>query len=121
MPAQRRRTVLAAMGLLALSGVVAPFAIYSFTFGSDGFLGLLPEDSRFWSPGTSAAHGFLFAHMICGGMLTVLVPLQLWSIPRRHAPRLHHASGYLLLALAGITGLAVWPTSCCTAPLAGSG
>jgi len=41
--------------------------------------------------------------MVAGGLLTVLVLLQLIGAVRRRWPRVHHVSGYLLAALALLT------------------
>ncbi|MCE6969995.1 DUF2306 domain-containing protein [Cereibacter sphaeroides] len=47
----------------------------------------------------------IYGHMVVGGLLTLLAPLQLLGPVRRRLPRLHHVLGYTVAGLALTTGI----------------
>lgn len=92
-------TLTIALGLLAL--LILPFAYYAFDFGQAGLRDDLASPHYLRSPQT-AANIAIFAHMITGAAITLLIPFQLVGPLRRRAPRLHRLSGRLI-TIAAIT------------------
>ncbi|WP_295317502.1 DUF2306 domain-containing protein [Roseobacter sp.] len=92
----------AACVLLAL--MILPFALYALVTGLSG---LLPDDAprgRFFTPGAPLLNGAVFAHMMAGGLLSVLIIVQLVQGIRLRWPLVHRLTGRLLIAAALITG-----------------
>ena len=91
--------------MLGLSGL--GFAIYSVTFGLRG-LGLgfdLASETYLYTPGGTPENLAVFSHMILGGLVMLLVPLQLiWRVRARY-PRLHRILGRLIVAASIVTAL----------------
>ncbi|MEM6897180.1 MAG: DUF2306 domain-containing protein [Pseudomonadota bacterium] len=90
---------------------VAVLILFSFPFFAHsilrGFaLGDVEEQatSRLFSADL-AANFSMYGHMIVGGLLTALAPLQLSSPLRRRWPRVHRANGYMVALLALATGI----------------
>lgn len=93
-----------ALGTLIL--LAAPFAFYAFRFGLEGAgFGALRE-TYLIQPAAPFGNGAISLHMILGGALTVLVPLQLSPGLRRRFPHWHRGAGRLLVAGALLTGAA---------------
>ncbi|QJF52849.1 DUF2306 domain-containing protein [Roseobacter ponti] len=93
---------LAALFLLAL--MILPFALYALVTGLSG---LVPDDAprgRFFTPGAPLLNGAVFVHMMAGGLLSLLVFLQLVPGIRLRWPLVHRLTGRLLIAAALITG-----------------
>ncbi len=90
--------------LCLLSLVVLPFAQHALSLGWQGLTGDLSGKSRLYSEGL--ANPAIFGHMIAGGLITVLAPLQLIPDIRHRRPALHRASGYILATAAGLTAVA---------------
>lgn len=90
----------------ALIAVALPFAIHAMDRGSD--LGATGEQltSRLFHPGQRASNLAIYGHMVAGGLIMCLAPLQMLSVIRRRLPVLHHASGYAVAGLALTTGMA---------------
>lgn len=101
----RLRAALTAFALVLLALVAFPFAQHSATLGWQGLTRDLSGESRFFLPDGRLSNPAVFGHMVAGGMLTGLVPIQLIPSIRRRAPSLHRASGYLLAASAGVAGV----------------
>ncbi|MFZ5963076.1 DUF2306 domain-containing protein [Thalassococcus sp. BH17M4-6] len=93
-----------ALGLLVL--LVAPFALHAVTFGGEG-LGLAPlRDTYLHAPDAPLGNASIFAHMLTGAVITLLVPLQLSSTLRRRYPCWHRGAGRVLVVGALLTGVA---------------
>lgn len=88
--------------LIALAG--APFALYAAAFGVSGLTRSLVGETRF-ALGAQPVDALMFAHMLAGGLITVLAPLQLVGRIRRQAPGAHRAIGRATVALALLTAL----------------
>ena len=91
-------------GLLVLA--LLPFALYAIQRGLSVADPAEIATSRFIHAGAAVATGAIYLHMVTGGVLSVLAPLQLLGVVRRRWPRLHHANGYAIAVLATVTGLA---------------
>lgn len=61
--------------------------------------------SRLFHPGDGPSNLAIYGHMVLGGLLTFLAPLQLLGIVRRRLPGLHRATGYVVAGLALGTAL----------------
>lgn len=91
-----------ALSVVAL--LILPFALYAIDFGQAGLRDDLTEPHYLRSP-QMAANLAIFAHMITGAVITVLVPFQLISPLRRRASWLHRFSGRFIAIAAIITAL----------------
>jgi hypothetical protein len=88
----------------ALVLLAAPFALHAV---GRGLSMSSPEEqavSRFLSQDAAFAGAALYLHMIAGGAITVLAPLQLLRSVRRRWPALHRVCGRLVIACAILTG-----------------
>ena len=61
--------------------------------------------SRLYHAGAEFSNLAIYGHMIVGGVLTLLVPLQLLHPVRNSAPALHRIAGYVIAALALLTSV----------------
>ena len=61
--------------------------------------------SRLFHPGSATANSAMYGHMLLGGLITGLAPLQLIPAIRRKWPGAHRALGYLVAGLAGLTAV----------------
>lgn len=96
----------AGLVLLALYLAAAlPFVAHSLRFGWGGLAGGLVEPVRFLDPGARATSAAIFLHMLSGGTITALAPLQLVAPIRVRAPALHRWTGRAIVALALVTGV----------------
>ncbi len=106
-----RRALLAASGpglpilLILLIVLAAPFVVHSVLRGLSVSDPAEIAASRFVSSDRAATLA-IYGHMVTGGLLTGLAPLQLWAAPRRRWPALHRANGRLVAGLAIVTALA---------------
>lgn len=87
-----------------LAFLATGFAIYAVRLGIEGLSGNLTDTSRLYSD-VIAANLSIFSHMIAGGLITLLVPLQMIPIIRRRWPRLHRWSGRVLVVMGLFTAL----------------
>lgn len=62
--------------------------------------------SRLFNEGAVLSNLSIYGHMLMGGLLTLLAPLQLLGVVRRRVPGLHRLLGYTVAGLAGVTGIA---------------
>lgn len=99
----RLRPILASLGLVLLLLATAPFAWHSATRGLDYADAGERAGSRLFHADAPAPSAALYAHMVVGGALTVLAPLQLIGPIRRRAPRLHRLNGRVVVALSLLT------------------
>ncbi|MEJ6403959.1 DUF2306 domain-containing protein [Yoonia sp. 2307UL14-13] len=92
------------IGLAALILLVVPFAIYAINFGQGGLRDALPKPHYIRSSDTTA-NGAIFTHMILGGLITTMIPLQLIGVIRTRVPVFHRWSGRIITIGAAITAL----------------
>lgn len=91
------------VGMILL--IASPFVAHalwrgaSFSNPSDGIT------SQLFQPGAWLSNLAIFGHMLMGGLLTLLAPLQLLGALRRRWPRVHHLIGYNLAVLGVLTAL----------------
>ena len=90
--------------LAALALLVLPFALYALNFGQGGLRNALPEPHYLLSDDTAANVG-IFTHMILGGVITFLAPVQLITPLRRRYPALHRWSGRIIATSAFLTAV----------------
>ncbi|WP_300033411.1 DUF2306 domain-containing protein [uncultured Roseobacter sp.] len=89
--------------------IVWPFAHYAIRLGLQGLNDGAATGSRLFTRNGPVPNMAVFAHMVVGGLLTLLVSLQLLGSLRARWPRLHHINGYAMFTcamLAGAGGLA---------------
>lgn len=88
--------------------LVLPFSLYALQFGQGGLRNALPKPHYLLSDQT-AANITVFIHMMTGGVITCLVPLQLIRPLRQIYPALHRWTGRIIVVAAiptAIGGLA---------------
>ncbi len=97
------RTIAAVAFPLLLIVIAFGFAQYSIERGLS--LGQPGEIlfSRLYHEGSAYSNLAIYGHMVLGGLLTVLAPLQLIGPVRRRRPAVHRATGYLVSGLALLT------------------
>lgn len=103
MLSRRRLPRLGSMALGLVFLMLLPFAHYAWDFGWRGFTRDLTGVSYIYTSGGRLANTGIFAHMMFGALVTLLVPLQLVSSLRARWPTLHRANGYLLFTAAMLT------------------
>ena len=82
------------------------FAAYAMVFGLRG-LGLdLSSETYLYTPGRVPPNLAVFSHMVLGGLIMLLAPLQLIGRVRARYPRLHRISGRVIVA--GIDHHGAW-------------
>lgn len=101
----KARTIWNGVGVFALMLLVLPFVLHSARTGITGLVAPYTLDSRFFIAGHMFSNPAIFGHMVLGGLLTVLVPLQLWAALRKRLPMLHRWSGRFLCVCGVLTGL----------------
>ncbi len=84
--------------------MAAPFGLHAIDRGG-AFHTIEEQASRLFSQTAPISTTAIYAHMIAGGVITLLAPLQLLSIVRQHWPRLHRTLGYLVVVASGVAGL----------------
>lgn len=102
------RPVLSTILLLLIAVAVLPFVLYAIDFGWRGLTRDLSGETYLWTPG-GPANLAIFGHMLAGGLLTFLAPLQVIPAVRHRRPGLHRAMGYAIFGtavLAALGGLA---------------
>jgi uncharacterized membrane protein len=87
--------VIAGAALLAL-----PFVVYAVGFGWRGLTTDLAGDSYLFTPGGAVSDAAIAVHMLLGGLVTLLAPVQLAGPLRRRARTLHRWTGRVLVAAA---------------------
>ncbi|MEM1428724.1 MAG: DUF2306 domain-containing protein [Pseudomonadota bacterium] len=107
MSRSRRRARLwpATLAALLLALLAAPFAHYAATLGWAGLTTDLWPGNRFDPPGVASSSA-IYLHMLAGGAITVLAPLQTLPAIRNRAPAVHRWSGRLVVAAALLTAAA---------------
>ena len=89
------------MVLLAL-----PFAFYATGKGLSFSAVEERLTSRFFEAQAVVASALIYLHMVSGGVITFLAPVQMSGVIRTRWPRLHHLIGYLVAGLAVLTAVA---------------
>lgn len=92
------------MGLGLLMLLSLPFMLYSADLGRVGFTLTEPGESRFFVTGQSVGNVAIFGHMMLGGVLMLMTPLQVWPGLRHRFPGFHRWSGRFLCLAAVLTG-----------------
>lgn len=99
-----------ALAILALLG--AGFAYYSLRFGFRGFTLDLSRETYIYTPGGALTNLAIFSHMVLGGLIMVIAPLQLLGRVRAKHPAVHRLTGRvivfasILIALGGLAYIA---------------
>ncbi|MGA9409703.1 MAG: DUF2306 domain-containing protein [Roseobacter sp.] len=104
-PVSRKSAVINAVWVGLLLLVVVPFALHAFERGA-AVLG--PDEqatSRLFHAGQPITTLSIYAHMVTGGLVTLLAPLQLVTSMRRRWPALHRALGRVVAVLAITTAI----------------
>lgn len=81
------------------------FVLRSVGFGVQGLWGKVAGETYLYAPAARASNTGVFIHMMTGGVLTFLAPVQLYLGLRQRWPGLHRATGYLLTGMALLTGV----------------
>lgn len=99
-----KASFLNALLVAGLCLLAVPFAIYAVGRGFD--IGDAQEQvsSRLFHSGAGFSNTAIYGHMVAGGIITALAPLQLLRVVRRRAPMLHRMAGYLVAGLSVLTG-----------------
>jgi hypothetical protein len=107
--ARRPRAWPATLAAILVALAAAPFAHYAIGLGRAGLATDLWPESRFDPPGVATSPA-IFLHMITGGLITALAPLQTLPALRTRAPALHRWSGRAIAAAAFVTAFSglVW-------------
>lgn len=97
--------IMAYLGIAFLAVAGLGFAIYSVTFGARGLALDLSSETYIYTPGHLPTNLAVFSHMILGGLIMGLVPLQLVGRVRARHPRLHRITGRVIVAGAMVAAL----------------
>ncbi len=81
------------------------FTAYAIRFGLRGLAFDLSGQTYLYTPGAALPNVAIFSHMILGGAIMVLAPLQLSGRLRARWPRLHRVTGYVIFTGAVATAL----------------
>lgn len=92
--------------VVALIAVTLPFAVYAMRQGLALTAPDAPIASRLFHAGQPVSNLAIYGHMLAGGLIMCLAPLQMLAVIRRRFPLLHHASGYGIALFACVTGIA---------------
>jgi hypothetical protein len=93
--------------LLFLAFNTTWFVLYSAQLGLQALLSDTPETlSRVFRGDSPLSGAGLALHMIAGGLLCLIAPLQALPVLRNRWPQIHRRLGYVLIGLALITGIA---------------
>lgn len=84
--------------------MILPFAVYAVRFGLGGLRDELP-DPHYLMSDRFLPNAAIFGHMLVGGIVTFLVPLQLIGPLRRRVPRMHRWSGRMIALAAILTAM----------------
>jgi hypothetical protein len=88
------------MKYLAIALIAVPvlvFAAYSLVFGMRGLALDLSQETYIYTAGGRITNLAIFSHMLLGGVVMMLAPLQLVSQLRIRYPRVHRISGRLII------------------------
>ena len=92
-------------GVAVLAVLGLGFASYSVVFGVRG-LGLdLSQETYIYTPDGALINLSVFSHMILGGLIMLLAPLQLIGRLRGRYPNLHRIAGRVIVAASIVTAL----------------
>lgn len=101
------------LGVALLAVPVLAFAAYSLRFGLRGLATDLSDETYIYTPAGPITNVAIFAHMLLGGLIMGLAPLQLIARVRTGYPRLHRITGraVVLAAIAVAFGGVVYIAS----------
>jgi len=92
--------------LMVLTAVLAgAFGLYAMSRGAGGVTGLDRKTSWLWDASARSATSAIYGHMVLGGLVTALVPLQAVGWIRTRLPMVHRWFGYGIASLAAVTAL----------------
>ncbi|MEM1301186.1 MAG: DUF2306 domain-containing protein [Pseudomonadota bacterium] len=92
--------------LMILTAVLAgAFGLYAISRGAGGVTGLDRKTSWLWDASARSATSAIYGHMVLGGMVTALAPLQAVGWIRSRVPTVHRWFGYGIATLAAATAL----------------
>lgn len=100
-----RMSIALYLGVAVFAVLGAGFVTYSVVFGVRGLGFDLSQESYLYTPGGAISNLAVFSHMILGGLIMLLAPLQLIGRLRMRYPRLHRNSGRLIIVAAIATAL----------------
>lgn len=102
---ERLRRVWDVLGPLLLVFLTLGFAVHASARGLNLWTPLEQAGSRLFHVGETLSNLAIYGHMITGGVLTLLAPLQMIGAVRRKVPGLHHLCGYVIALTALITAV----------------
>ncbi len=85
------------LGVALLAVPVLAFAAYSLRFGLRGLGTDLSEETYIYTPDGPISNGAIFMHMLLGGLIMVLAPLQLIARVRTDYPQVHRVAGRVVV------------------------
>lgn len=91
-------------GFLIMMVLAAPFVVHAVARGLSVADPAEMARSRLFHANAGTVNLAMYGHMVVGGVLTALAPLQMLGWVRRRAPRVHHLIGYTVAGLAVLTG-----------------
>lgn len=103
MPRVTFAAALGLLGLVALFVAVQGFVWHSMSRGVLGLAGSSEAQGRL--AGSALSNGYIFGHMVFGGVVTLLAVVQSAGFVRRRWPIVHRLSGRVLALSALMTGL----------------
>ena len=99
------RNLLAPVLLVTLSVLTLGFVAHALVTGSLALGGDATVLGRLYSFDSRLSNSAIALHMVAGGVITGLAPIQVIAPIRRRWPRVHRMSGYVLATLAVMTAL----------------
>lgn len=99
-PIRTWRMVAKLFVLACLAVSVLLFAVYSLRFGMRGLGQDLSAETYIFTPESRFTNIAIFTHMLLGGLIMALVPLQLVGHLRRRYPRAHRTTGRVIVLCA---------------------
>lgn len=95
--ARRGSAIARWLGLIGLAVPVIAFAAYSMRFGLRGLGADLSAETYIYTSGAPLFNLAIFAHMVLGAVIMLLVPLQLSTGLRLRFPRQHRLAGRVIV------------------------
>lgn len=88
------------LAAVLVGAAVVAFAACSMRFGLRGLGGDLSAETYIYNPDTPFTNQAIFTHMLLGGLVMILAPLQLIARVRHDYPRVHRLAGRLVVLAA---------------------
>ncbi len=93
------------LGIALLAVPLLGFAAYSLRFGIRGFGVDLTQETYIYTPDGPFTNAAIFSHMVLGGLIMMLAPLQVIGRLRTNYPRVHRITGRAIVAASLIVAL----------------